>query len=1260
MVDYINKNIGVLNPDNAGNYPWCRIRAGGGESSFASIRMAGDLLDKYGNEILGNGSSITGYETIIYNPNIVASSAPAYKTWQEAMTALSANSQKSILTNVIIDNRLSPDLTIPTGSWDMNNAVLSAYLGNGVITIPSQCYLGNPQIIDNITLKLYDGGMVYYDTKEDNKIYYMNNVTLMHDPAIVASTGLIGLMDNPKKLVFNNCDIFATSNPNFGLGLISMGGDMHCVFTFEGQCQVKNVFYYGIFSAQGLVTFNFGSDTVLKDALLSYNTIQNNGGTSVINKMGDSQLVRYVDTVLPQLGASDVQSAIDVLKNKQNYTDIFVDNDIPATALPTFKTLAEAGGHAIANPNTYFNVYVKKCEPINGLMGFNRYSRVIGVGDHPIIEFDGNGIVNDVEYWENLTMVFNDATEPANVFNNALPCHRFINCIMIGEVNMAVPVFILLINTTLYFENCTLTAMKGANKQFLSATGGQNINIILNHTTLPDTATFTFTNTGAPTTTMNVSVLGDETTHASLTSNFIGTNIVFSGDSKLDNHVNVLINAPETTHALMYDSGDSKWKNRKIAVADVDGMTVNTAVGYDGSAMTLVGGDLTNVQRSEIASVYTYYSPELTPDPLVVPSGNVMFLTAGNLVTNDTQQVSKIYISFTNSNGVNLFGSGYMKNIDIGGDKISLLVRGLYDEAMSIRGSISFVNVNEIDEQWEITLTNYNPSYSMMFSMNSGISVSLGSPDELSKLLDFDITPPLNVNQVVGWNGLQWTNMTSGGGSDMSAITKEPTGFDNPENVAITYDSNTRTVSLFGANWKAYWRGTEVANFTAGWTSPAHDIFQGNYYLYYDGVDFVWSNTPWTFDKLQIAYVAFQGLWYFGVRECHGLMPWQVHEELHKTSGTYLYAGGDLSNYVLNSTTATNRRVDISTCVLADEDLHTSNYQLLKTDNAGNPYCTFYMNGTTATLVTGQAEIIPVFGAIPQYNLNTGGGVYTTTDFPNNNYGKIFVMAMPVTGDQPSQDKRFVFIMPQQVSGSLNTVRAVAFNSLVLSTFGSALNEYLPIAEIIVRYSGGDWHLISVNKLSGTKQLLISSAVGLTSVSTDGVSITGNGTPSNPLVASGSPTPFASINYHTQYNQVVSQYNVGDPSVINNAGVSFLSNNTSLPINPTWEQHGTYPSALNYIPQKPVTIKVDWHLDIESFPAQTFEIGYGFIDGTMTAVDVLRTGTKVYSGSIIRHYDGVIAPPILFYLALRCTTALNQTVTINKFNYVITCDRAIV
>lgn len=325
--------------------------------------------------------------------------------------------------------------------------------------------------------------------------------------------------------------------------------------------------------------------------------------------------------------------------------------------------------------------------------------------------------------------------------------------------------------------------------------------------------------------------------------------------------------------------------------------------------------------------------------------------------------------------------------------------------------------------------------------------------------------------------------------------TKEPTGFKDPELVVVTYDSAARTITLTGTV-EAYYRGVQIAALTSGWVSDAipPGPTQG-YFLYYNGSAFVWSTTVWSFDTLHIAYVYYEsgGTFRFAIRETHGLMPWQAHRELHETVGTYLRSGGDLSSYVLASTVAANRRPDVASTVIADEDLQSTNPTL-----TSKSYTHLYLTSTgTSTFSTANAEILPVTGATPYYNQFTGGN-WVQTAVPPTQYTIVFLVAVPTSADSGSQTYRYLWLQGQ-LAGTLANAQAFDFHDMNIGQLSGLATEFVPVGKVIVRNTGADWELASVEKLTVTR-VAASTAGGnfISSVETD-ATLTGTGTPASPL-----------------------------------------------------------------------------------------------------------------------------------------------------------------
>lgn len=327
------------------------------------------------------------------------------------------------------------------------------------------------------------------------------------------------------------------------------------------------------------------------------------------------------------------------------------------------------------------------------------------------------------------------------------------------------------------------------------------------------------------------------------------------------------------------------------------------------------------------------------------------------------------------------------------------------------------------------------------------------------------------------------------------------TGFSNPLDVIVTYDGTNRTVTLTG-NVDAYWQGIPmtdlVPSFVSGWTSTAHSAADGGYFLYFNGTSFVWDTVAWDFKQLQIAMSYRDGA-NFCLRECHGLQDWQSHEANHNNIGTVLRSGADLepNSYTALSTTATNRRPKITSALIYDEDLPSLLAALSAADVTANGYTRMFMSdAATANIEVGQTDIIE-YATRFQYNLFTGG-VWTKATAANNDYAKIFLMAIPTTADADCAKRRFVWIMPQQV-GTLAVVDALTPNNINLGQIAGALAEYVFVQEFVIQATATSWQIVKNAKLTGNKRFQSSTTGNYLSAVATNTTLTGNGTPSSPL-----------------------------------------------------------------------------------------------------------------------------------------------------------------
>jgi hypothetical protein len=334
-----------------------------------------------------------------------------------------------------------------------------------------------------------------------------------------------------------------------------------------------------------------------------------------------------------------------------------------------------------------------------------------------------------------------------------------------------------------------------------------------------------------------------------------------------------------------------------------------------------------------------------------------------------------------------------------------------------------------------------------------------------------------------------WTNYKQ---YQRDSLVQDPTGFDNPANVIINYNSINRTITLTGSPWKAYWQGKQITALVSGWTSSAHTATSGAWYLYYNGTSFIWSQTTWSFNMLQIAYVNYNK---WAQRECHSFMPTYVHKELHETQGTYLSSGGDISNVVTGSTTAANRRPFVSAATVNDEDLPTVNPALTT-----NSYTTLRLYGSGTNIYnTAQVEIDSVPAGRPYYNQYTGS-TWVQTLMTGNSYTDCWVIAVPVTSDAGSQAYRYIFVEGQYNSTTLSTIQALNPSNVNLGTLVGDSPEFVFIARIIIHYIGTtNWEITQVDKISGNKYTQTSSSGSFLSAVTTSYPITGTGTTISPV-----------------------------------------------------------------------------------------------------------------------------------------------------------------
>jgi hypothetical protein len=456
--------------------------------------------------------------------------------------------------------------------------------------------------------------------------------------------------------------------------------------------------------------------------------------------------------------------------------------------------------------------------------------------------------------------------------------------------------------------------------------------------------------------------------------------------------------------------------------------------------------------------------------------------------------------------------------------------------------------------------------------------------------------------------------------------TKEPTGFTDPEDVIITGDGTARTVTITGTV-NAYYKGVYNTTIVSGWESPAHNNDTNSYYLIYDGTAIQWV-TPANFKYyyLQIAFTFYANGTNERVysRECHGIMPWQSHAHFHEVSGTIRQSGGDLADYVLLSTTATDRRPSVSATSIVDEDLKTINSLLASDSN----YTQHWIAGAGAdsNFSTTPVDIVPLLTNQPYWNEFTGGA-WQQTLMSNNYFMSIWVIAIPVASDNESQAYRYIFIQGQSQSLTISPQRELIFSGLNLGDLVEYAPEFTPFKQIIIKYTAGNWRFEEVIDLTGSlnAQITIPSGNFLTIVSTD-TTLTGAGTAGDPLgIALNNANTWTEKqifgNIGIDGNTITSE-NVNGHIILDPNGTGTIKNQSTF-INNYLPADLTYPTLAQYnLAHNDVYLMFDAYHDGSNPRSSSVQANFQFAKGS--ASFVLQYDTGVSAGGIISWSTGMI------------------------------------
>jgi len=310
----------------------------------------------------------------------------------------------------------------------------------------------------------------------------------------------------------------------------------------------------------------------------------------------------------------------------------------------------------------------------------------------------------------------------------------------------------------------------------------------------------------------------------------------------------------------------------------------------------------------------------------------------------------------------------------------------------------------------------------------------------------------------------------------MATDQQDPTGFVNGD-INVSYSYADRKITLTGT-LDYYWNGVKKT-LTSPWTSSAHTTTVGTWYLYStDGTNIVWSNSVWAFTNLMVALVNYKSTsgTTFGVRETHGLMPWQAHQDFHKNIGTYLYSGGLATSWTANTATDSSNSPDFNSAVIADEDLQTTINAITK-----GAYTLMHVSGNTSIYTVGHTQ--PFSGLTNSFirvnTPSTGAWVAGV----NARYYNVYQFLVPTTSDVTSQKFRTIFLQPQATFTTLATAQAEDSRGLFLGSLASESNEFIPFARITYLTANVNNNYGKVTIPTGGITYVVGNRMGSTSVS---------------------------------------------------------------------------------------------------------------------------------------------------------------------------------
>jgi len=290
------------------------------------------------------------------------------------------------------------------------------------------------------------------------------------------------------------------------------------------------------------------------------------------------------------------------------------------------------------------------------------------------------------------------------------------------------------------------------------------------------------------------------------------------------------------------------------------------------------------------------------------------------------------------------------------------------------------------------------------------------------------------------------------------SLVKEPTGFPNRTDSAITWNNTLRQVYIAptGSSFDYYIRGVKYT-VTATQTATITDT-EGGWYIYFNGDTLTASQTLWGFEDAY-AFVAFM-LWdatnkkfIFPGEERHGLaMDWATHVRLHFVDHTQVEDHSfDLQDFVSrgDGSSDDHARIGLSEGVIHDEDIRMS-----VTNSATpseyfeqklNPIAwipIYYKLGTVWRKMDATQFPMIYDGVNPiQYNLDTGG-VWSLENASENFFVETWLFATD------NMEEPIIGIVGQRQLGTTPTLLPADLNQI---TSGLPFAEFNFIHKLVFR-----------------------------------------------------------------------------------------------------------------------------------------------------------------------------------------------------------------